>query len=30
MDMSGETLMDSRGFTEDLVLASEIKREGCC
>ena len=26
----GKTLMDFRGFTEDLALAKEIKREGCC
>ena len=29
-DRLEETLMNFRGFTEDLVLAKEIKREGCC
>ena len=29
-DMLAETLIDFRGLTEDLVLAKEIKREGCC
>ena len=30
MGMLEETLVDSRGCMEDLVLAKEIKREGCC
>ena len=25
-----QTFMVSRGFTEDLALVKEIKREGCC
>ena len=29
MGMSEETLIDSWRFMEDLVLAKEIKREGC-
>ena len=30
MNILAETLMDFRGLMEDLALAKEIKREGCC
>ena len=29
MDMLAETLMDFRGFVDNLALAKEIKRDGC-